>query len=169
MPLPALFLAWSLLAADPGAGGGAHEAEPLPSGAPTEPFRLAAWCYGAMDEYLAVYDRVKPDLIAIDKTFGSTVKNEKEPYAADMAAARQELKVLADAVAAAQKASASPLAQEGEQATALGRSIWAPAEAHSSRELARAWLSWALPDRCATNARDLSARSALLGKALKEN
>jgi hypothetical protein len=37
------------------------------------------------------------------------------------------------------------------------------------RELARAWLTWALPDRCASNAKELAASSALLGQALKYN
>jgi hypothetical protein len=37
------------------------------------------------------------------------------------------------------------------------------------RELARAWLTWGLPDRCDSNARQLAAKSALLGKALSYN
>lgn len=147
----------------------ATEAEPLPSSAPTQPYELAAWCYGAMSEYLDVYDRVKPDLRAIDKQFGSSVKNEAEPYAKDMAAARDELKVLAGAVEGAEKASAQVIAPRGAQAVKMGRSIWTPAEEKTRRELARAWLSWALPDRCDTNARELAAKSALLGKVLKYN
>jgi hypothetical protein len=122
-----------------------------------------------MSEYLAIYDRVKPDLKAIDKMFGSSEPNEPQPYASDMVAARQELKVLADAVTAAEKASPNPIAQQGAAAVKLGRSIWAPAEAMTSRELARAWLSWALPDRCDTTARGLASKSALLGQALKYN
>ena len=147
----------------------ATESEPLPSSAPTQPYELAAWCYGAMSEYLDVYDRVKPDLRDIDKLFGSSVKNEKEPYAGDIAAARDELKVLADAVEGAEKASAQVIAPRGAQAVKMGRAIWTPAEERTRRELARAWLSWALPDRCDANARDLAAKSALLGKVLKYN
>jgi hypothetical protein len=164
MPLPALVLALSLLATDaaqPPAG------EPLPSGAPKQEYPLAAWCYGALSEYLDVYDRVKPDLIAIDKQYGSSVPNEKEPYASDMAAARVELKVIGRAVQEAEQASPAPIAPQGVEAINLGRSIWRPAELKTRRELARAWLSWALPDRCDGNARELSAKSALLGKALK--
>jgi hypothetical protein len=164
MPLPALVLALSLLAADTTPP---PEGEPLPSGAPKQEYPLAAWCYGALGEYLDVYDRVKPDLIAIDKQYGSSVPDEKEPYAADMAAARDELKVIGQAVQAAEQASPSPIAPEGVEALNLGRSIWRPAEMKTRRELARAWLSWALPDRCDSNARELSAKSALLGRALK--
>ncbi len=151
-------------AAPPAAPG-----EPLPAGAPTQPYELAAWCYGAMSEYLTVYERVIPDLRDIDRTFGSSVKNEAQPYAADMAAAHDELKVLAAAVEAAEKASPQVISTDGAAAVVLGRSIWSPAETHTKRELARAWLSWALPDACDANARSLKARSDLLGQALKYN
>jgi hypothetical protein len=167
---PAVSLAvFSLVVGSAGLARGATESEPLPSSAPTQPYELAAWCYGAMSEYLDVYDQVKPDLRDIDKLFGSSVKNEKEPYAGDIAAARDELKVLADAVEGAEKASAQVIAPHGVQAVKMGRSIWTPAEERTRRELARAWLSWALPDRCDANAHELAAKSALLGKVLKYN
>ena len=168
MTAPSLLLALALMASQaspPPTSGG----EPLPPGAPTQPYELTAWCYGAMSEYLDIYERVKPDLRAIDKTFGSSVKNEKDPYSADMAAAHVELKVLAGAVEAAEKASPSPIAPQGAAAIKLGRSIWTPAEEKTSRELARAWLSWGMPDRCDSTARSLAANSALLGKALSYN
>lgn len=168
MTATALSLVLALLAAQaapaPAAGG-----EPLPPGAPTDDYPLTAWCYGAMSEYLDIYERVKPDLRAIDKTFGTSVKNEAEPYSSDMAAAHDELQVLAGAVEAAEKASPSPIAPQGAEAIKLGRSIWTPAEEKTRRELARAWLSWALPDRCDSTARALTAKSALLGKALNYN
>jgi len=148
-------------AADPG--------EPLPPGAPTEPYELSAWCFGALDEYLIIYDEVKPDLRAIDKMWGSSVQDEKEPYAQDMAAARKERKVLAGAVQAAEKASPDAIAPRGLAAIKKGRSIWASVEIKTHRELARAWLSWGLPDRCDSNARELAANAAVLGAALKYN
>ena len=147
--------------ADPG--------EPLPPGAPTQPYQLSAWCYGALSEYLDIYDKVKPDLRAIDKMFGSSVKNEKEPYSSDIAAARDELTVLAGAVEAAEKASPSPIQEQGRDAVKTGRAIWAPAEGKSERELARAWLTWGMPDKCDSTARQLAASSAVLGQALKYN
>src|SRR5665213_2535684 len=168
MTATSLSLALALLASQfppPQAPGG----ESLPPGAPTQPYELTAWCYGAMSEYLDIYERVKPDLRAIDKAFGSSVKNEKDPYSADMAAAHVELKVLAAAVVAAEKASPNPIAPQGAAAIKLGRSIWTPAEEKTSRELARAWLSWGMPDRCDSTARSLAANSALLGKALSYN
>jgi hypothetical protein len=168
--LPAVSLAAVTLAlGSAGFARAATEGEPLPASAPTLPYELAAWCYGAMSEYLEVYDRVKPDVRDIDKLFGSSVKNETEPYASDIAAARDELKVLADAVEGAEKASAQVISPRGSQAVKMGRAIWAPAEEKTHRELARAWMSWALPDRCDSNARELTAKSALLGKVLKYN
>jgi len=166
MPAPALLFALSLMASDPAP---APEGEPLPPGAPTQSYPLAAWCYGALSEYLDVYDRVKPDLRAIDKMFGSSVPNEREPYASDMAAARIELKKIGGAVQAAEEASPTAIAPQGVAAIDQGRAIWRPAELKTHRELARAWLTWALPDRCASNAKELAASSSLLGKALKYN
>jgi hypothetical protein len=169
MPASTIIFALALMAADAPAPAAPPQGEPLPAGAPTQDYPLTAWCYGAMSEYLAIYERVKPDLKAIDKMFGSSEPNEPQPYASDMAAAHKELQVLADAVTAAEKASPSPIAPQGGEAIKQGRSVWAPAEAKTNRELARAWLSWALPDRCDTTARTLASKSALLGQALKYN
>ena len=174
MKANASFLATTLLAlglalTPAGAAWSAEDGEPLPAGAPTQSYELAGWCYGAMSEYLDIYDRVKPDLRDIDKLFGSSVKNEAQPYASDIAAARVELKVLGGAVEAAEKASAQVISPRGAAAVRQGRSIWTPAEEKTRRELARAWLSWALPDRCDSNARELASSSALLGEALKYN
>lgn len=143
--------------------------EPLPATAPTDDYELSAWCYGALDEYLAVYETVKPDLRDIDRMWGSSVKNEREPYADDMAAARKERRVLAGAVEAAEKASPAPIAPHGIAAIHRGRAIWSLAEGKTHRELARAWLSWGLPDKCDSTARNLTANAAVLGAALKYN
>jgi hypothetical protein len=165
---PALVLALTLMATSapsPDAGGGG---EPLPPGAPTEPYQLSAWCYGALGEYLLVYDRVKPDLVDIDRQFGPPEK-EPEPFQSDMIAARQELKMIGGAVTAAEKASPRPIASEGVEAMHQGAAIWSVMETKTRRELARSWLVWALPDRCDTVSRDLAAKSVLLGKALSYN
>jgi hypothetical protein len=166
MSASAYALALALLASSPSPQ---REGEPLPPGAPTDDYQLTAWCYGALSEYLLIYEQVKPDLVAIDKAYGTSVKNEKEPYSADMAAARKEAKVLSDAVEAAEKASPTPISDSGAAAVMQGRAIWRPAQGNTRRSLARAWLTWALPDRCDTTARSLGSRSALLGQALKYN
>ncbi len=142
--------------------------EPLPAGAPTDPYQLTGWCYGALAEYLEIYDVVKPDLIAIDKMFGPAVK-ESEPYQSDIAAYRDELKIFGNAIEATEKASPQIISPQGAQAIRAGQSIWRPAEARTHRELARAWMSWGMPDQCDVNAKALLARSTVLGKALSFN
>ena len=77
--------------------------------------------------------------------------------------------MLAGAVQAAEQASPSPIGPKGAAAITQGQSIWRPAEAHTRRELARAWLSWDMPDKCDSTGHDLAAKSALLGKALTYN
>jgi len=164
---PALILALALMTAAPpddGGGGG----EPLPPGAPSDSYELSAWCYGALNEYLTIYDEVKPDLRDIDRMFGTSVV-EDEPYQSDMAAARVELKLIGDAVTDAEKASPRPIAPRGAAAMRQGASIWSLAEAKPHRELARAWMLWALPDACDSNARALMTRSLILGRALTYN
>ncbi|HEY3799157.1 MAG TPA: hypothetical protein VGL58_12455 [Caulobacteraceae bacterium] len=166
---PALIFALALAATDaqpaPSDQGGG---EPLPPGAPTQPYELSAWCFGALGEYLAIYEHVKPELRDIDKMFGTSVV-EDEPYQSDMAAYRIELKMLGDSVTDAEKASDRPIADRGVMAMRMGENIWSYAEAKTRRELARAWLLWSLPDKCDSNARELTARSLLLGRALKFN
>jgi hypothetical protein len=166
--IPALSLALSLmLTAAPSADQGGP-GEPLPPGAPTDSYELSAWCYGALDEYLGVYEKVKPDLRDMDHMFGTSVV-EDEPYHADMAAARIELKMIGGSVTEAEKASPRPISERGLAAIKQGRAIWSVAEAKTRRELARAWMLWALPDRCDSNAKELTQRSLLLGKALQYN
>ena len=163
---PALIFAATLLMGQPAVDS--NGGEPLPPGAPTDSYELAAWCYGALNEYLTIYEKVIPDLKDMDRLFGTSVVEDK-PYRADMAAAHVELKVIADAVTEAEKASPQPISQRGLSALRQGQSIWSVAEGKSERELARAWMLWALPDRCDSNARELAQRSLLFGKALSYN
>lgn len=137
----------------------ASAGEPLPPGAPTEPYELTAWCYGALGEYLTVYDRVIPDLRDIDSTFGASVHNEAQPYAEDVAAARLALTRFAAALRSAERASPQPISQRGAAAIQQGRGIWSVAERGSRRALARAWLYWGIPDQCDITARALRQRS----------
>ena len=161
---PTAILAAALLAS--AAAPPDNAGEPLPPTAPRVDYQLTAWCYGALKEYLDIYEQVKPELVDIDKMFGTSVK-EAEPYQSDMAAARVELKMIANAVTLAQKASPRPINEESTTAMRQGAAIWSVAETKSRRELARAWLTWALPDRCDSVAREVAAKSALFSGALK--
>ena len=163
---PALIRAATLLMGQPATDS--NGGEPLPPGAPTDSYALAAWCYGALDEYLTIYERVIPDLKDMDRLFGTSVV-EAKPYTSDMAAAHVELKLIAAAVTDAEKASPETIAPRGLSALHQGQAIWSVAEGKPERDLARAWMLWALPDRCDSNARELAQRSLLLGKALNYN
>jgi hypothetical protein len=164
--IPALVLAATLLTGAP--AGAETGGEPLPPGAPTDSYELAAWCYGALNEYLTIYEKVIPDLKDIDHMFGTSVVEDR-PYKSDMAAAHVELKLIGESVTDAEKASPEPITERGLASIRKGQAIWSVAEAKTERELARAWLGWALPDRCDANARELAQRSLLLGTALRYN
>ncbi|HVM98958.1 MAG TPA: hypothetical protein VMT68_02000 [Caulobacteraceae bacterium] len=172
-PAIALTLALMLTGAPPSADpagpqDAAQQGEPLPPGAPTDSYELSAWCFGALDEYLAIYPRIVPDLKDMDHMFGTDVV-EDQPYHADMAAAHDELKMIAGSVTDAEKASPRPISERGLAAIKQGRAIWSVAESKTRRELARAWMLWALPDRCDSNAKELTQRSLLFGRALNYN
>jgi hypothetical protein len=162
MSLVAL-MALSILAAEPATlppanpdpAAASQETEDIPPGAPTDDYGFVSWCYGATDEYLTIYTKVLPDLVDIDKTFGSPVK-EKVPYATDVAAQHLALKRFAAAIDAAEKATPDPInSTEGQAAVAKGRAIWSVAETLPNRKLADAWLFWGIPVRCERTAKTL--------------
>jgi hypothetical protein len=177
MPLAAL-LALTLLASGPAApdpiGNLVDQTAPrsaaapdddVPAGAPTDPYGFVAWCYGALGEYLEIYDGIKPELKDIDKRFGTSVV-ESEPYMTDVAEEKVALKRFAAAMEAAERASPSPIAPRGVEAMEKGRSIWVAAKLQPKRKLADAWLFWGVPNRCETTAKTLKTRSTLLGQAM---
>ncbi|QUD87733.1 hypothetical protein [Phenylobacterium montanum] len=151
-------------ASQPAAQAPAEDDDGVPPSAPKDDYRFVAWCYGALDEYLQIYDQVKPDLKAIDKMFGSPVK-EDEPYHDDVAEDRKALKRFGQAIEAAEKASLHPISPQGAAAMQSGRDIWSAAKLQPSRKLADAWLFWGLPNRCDIVAKQLKVRATLMGQA----
>ena len=139
--------------------------EDIPPGAPTDDYGFVAWCYGAMDESILVYQQVIPELTAIDRRIGSPV-HEAVPYADDVAEERLALKRFAAAMEAAERASPEPIADRGAADINLGRSIWSQAKLQPPRRLAQAWLMWGSPDHCETVAQSLKTRATLLGQAM---
>jgi len=137
----------------------------IPKGAPTDDYRFVAWCYGAMDESISVYQSIIPELKAIDQRIGSPVK-EEVPYAKDVAEERIALKRFAAAMEAAERASPRPIGPSGVAAIQQGRSMWDLAKQQPPRQLAHAWLLWGSPDRCEATAKTLKARATLLGQAM---
>jgi len=150
---------------DTGADAADDDGNDVPASAPKDDYRFVAWCYGALDEYLNIYQVVKPDLKAIDKLFGTPVV-EAEPYTADIAEDRKALKRYGAAIEAAERASLRPISDQGAQAIRDGRDMWAAAKQQPTRRLADAWLFWGIPPRCDRVADRLKARATLLGQAL---
>ena len=145
----------------------ADDDDAIPPGAPTDDYGFVAWCYGAMDESILVYESVIPDLKAIDARIGSPVK-EAVPYADDVAEERQagvEAVRIGDGGGRARQP-ASDRRRQGAAAMEQGRSIWSQAKLQPSRQLAHAWLMWGSPDRCEATAKTLKARATLLGQAM---
>lgn len=146
----------------------ASQEDDLPPGAPRDDYGLVGWCYGALGEYLSIYDDIKPDLKAIDKMFGSPVV-EKEPYSEDVAELRKAEKRFAAAMEAAEKASPQPISQHGADSIEKGRSIWSVVRLKTRRNLVDAWLFWGVPNRCETTSKSLKTRATLLGQAMAVN
>ncbi len=142
-----------------------QSSDEIPPGAPADDYGFVAWCYGALDESIGVYQTVLPDLKDIDARFGSPVK-EATPYAEDIVDEHKALKRFAAAMEAAERASPQPIADRGVKAMNMGRSIWDPAKLQPRRQLAHAWLMWGLPNRCESTAKTLKTRATLLGQAL---
>ena len=143
----------------------ANGADDIPPGAPSDDYGFVGWCYGALGEYLSIYDDIKPDLKAIDKMFGTPVV-EAEPYHEDVAQMRLAEKRFAAAMEAAEKASPQPIATHGADSIEKGRSIWSVARMKTRRNLVDAWLFWGVPGRCETTSKALKTRATLLGQAM---
>jgi len=182
MPLAAL-LALSVLAADPASAPPPATPAPLaaqglsrstalaapdqdsddendiPTNAPKDDYGFVAWCYGALDEYLDIYEVVKPDLKDIDKLFGSPVV-EAQPYSQDIAEDRKALKRFGVALAVARRTSPPPVVEQAEEAIRSGHAMWSLAKAQPHRRLADAWLFWGLPPRCDRAAKRLRTHTA---------
>jgi len=138
----------------------------VPASAPKDDFHFVGWCYGALSEYLDIYEVVKPDLKAIDKLFGTPVV-EAEPYSADVAEDRKALKRYAALLSLTEKASPHPINSRAEAEAAIsgGRAMWSAAKMQPHRRLADAWLYWGVPLRCDQAAQRLRDHTAPPGPA----
>jgi hypothetical protein len=169
---PALLFALALFAADPGLDtSGSAGATALP-GEPQTDYQLVAWCYGALSAHMSLHDEAMPEVERIERTFEThpgAANEELAFYAQQQKEGKKQLTLFRKAMTAAEKASIHPIQQEGATAIAQGRAIWAGADYADKRRLAQEWMSWALPDRCASTAQSLEQKSSVLGAALSYN
>jgi len=144
----------------------------FPPGAPHDDYQFVAWCYGSLRGYLDLHDQVMPEVTRIESTYrppGRKLSDDLKVYADIQKDGRGQLKLFQAALTAAEKASLRPINTIGAQALQKGRSMWIAGPGVSPARMAQEWMSWALPARCATTAKDLQAKATLMGASFKVN
>jgi hypothetical protein len=144
----------------------------LPPGAPRDDYPFVAWCYGSLRGYLDLHDQVMPEVTRIESTYrppGRKLSDDLKVYGDMQKDGRRQLKIFQAALTAAEKASVHPINTIGAAAVAKGRSMWAVTPGVTPARLAQEWMSWALPARCETTAKDLKAKATLMGASFKVN
>ncbi|MDP1738991.1 MAG: hypothetical protein Q8L23_16305 [Caulobacter sp.] len=138
---------------------------------PSDDYGYVGWCYGAMSGYVELYDRAMPEVTRIERAWPtpSTEENIREVYPAQRDEAKRNLVLFARAMEAAEKASPTPIQDQGAAAIRRGRGVWTGAGNVPKAQLAQFWMSWSPPAKCEETARTLEARSNLFGQALSFN
>lgn len=146
--------------------------ETYPSGAPHDDYQFVGWCYGALRGYLDLHDQVMPEVTRIESEFrrpGSNLADDLKVYADAQKEGRADLKLFQSALTAAEKASIRPINIMGAAAVEKGRAIWNAGPEVTKARMAQEWMSWTLPAKCQTTAKDLKKRAVLMGPAFKVN
>ena len=138
---------------------------------PADDYGYVAWCYGALDTYLNLYDRVMPEVTRIERAFpgprGADADLRLYPQMRDQA--KKDLALYRAAIVAAERASPRVIGAEGAVALRKGRAVWAGAAQATNAQVAREWMGWSPPARCGEVAKTLTVRSQVLGQALVSN
>ncbi|MES2341003.1 MAG: hypothetical protein V4597_04950 [Pseudomonadota bacterium] len=178
--MSALIAALALFAAAEPAAGAPAPAEltltedmPYPAGAPRDDYGLVAWCYGALRGYVDLHDQMMPDVTDIEKTPPvnpeTTLAEKLQAYATIQTRAKQDMKLFARAMEAAERASLKPINTIGAAAVKKGHATWAAAANMPKRQVAQNWMGWTLPVRCTPTAHALEERAKLMGKTFQVN
>lgn len=174
---PALLLALALFAADTdeAVATATPALQPVVAAAQAEPateYELVAWCYGALGAHMGLYDIAMPEVERIERQWAETPAAADEDiagYATQRDEGRKQLALFRSAMESAEKASIKPIQEVGVAAIRKGEATWTGSKFADPKFLAREWMSWGLPDRCATTAQSLESKSALLGQAISYN
>lgn len=146
---------------------------PVPPGAPEDDYGLVAWCYGALDGHMKLYDKVIPEVTRIETEIAKipgAPPADLQGYKDQRTAGRETLKQFRGAMEAAEKASAKAIAPYGAEQLKRGNTVWFTIrDSKDQKYLAREWMSWGLPGRCLPTAQKLTTRSKLFGSALTYN
>lgn len=139
--------------------------------APTDDYGYVAWCYGAISSYIELYDRAMPEVIRIERAWPtpSTEENITQVYPAQREEGKRNLVLFARAMQAAEKASPTPIQDQGLDGVRRGRAMWTGATSVPKAQLAQFWMSWSPPAKCEETAKALEKKSLLFGQALSFN
>ncbi|WGM38712.1 hypothetical protein [Caulobacter sp. NIBR1757] len=146
---------------------------PVPPGAPEDDYGLVAWCFGALDGHMRLYDKVLPEVTRIETEIAripGAPPADMQAYKDQRTAGRDTLKLFRGSMEAAEKASAKPISPYGAEQLKRGAGVWSTIrDTKDQKYLAREWMSWGLPGRCLPTAQKLATRSKLFGTALSYN
>ena len=122
----------------------------LPAGAPTDDYALVAWCYGALSRHMELHDQVWPEVQRIEAQFpqpGVSLKEALAAYDDQHKAGLAQLDLYAKALDLGEVAGKTG-GLERTVAIQVGRDVWQGSDGADPKELARAWMDWALPGQC---------------------
>jgi len=132
----------------------------VPRGAPVDDYEFVGWCSGILTGHMDLFRRVKPELDAISKRWGTLAEDEKD-YVEQRAAGQKAQALFAHAMRAAEAASSREIKPRGQAAIASGLAMWSEIDTVDATNQAYSWLNWGLPARCEKVAGQLEARATL--------
>ena len=131
-----------------------------PRGAPGENYDFVAWCHGALTGHMALYEKVKPELVSIEQP-GEIATDEKNDRL-QLQAGRDYLALYARALNGVDRGRPGALLERRKAAEAQGAAIWAPFDDVPARQRMWAYVGWDLPGRCETAAKAMETPSGRL-------
>jgi hypothetical protein len=156
----------ALMEKKPAAAEATVNAADYPAGAPTDDYGFVAWCHGALNGHMELYEQVKPQLAELERSAAEKAHSaqlDKE----QMEAGKEYLALYSRALVAAERATPTAIHDRGVQADLQGYRMWAPARNADPKNRMWAWLTWELPGRCETVAKKLEERSSLFAETFR--
>ena len=131
-----------------------------PRGAPAESYDFVAWCHGALTGHMALYEKVKPELVSIEQP-GEVATDEKNDRL-QLQAGRDYLALYTRALNGVDHGRYGALMTRRKAAEAQGEAIWAPYNDAPARARMWAYVGWDLPGRCETVAKAMETPAGRL-------
>jgi hypothetical protein len=131
----------------------APSSDGTPRGAPAQDYDFVAWCHGALAGHMALYEKVKPELVSIEQPgeVATDAKNDR----LQMEAGRDYLALYTRALNGVDHGRPGALLERRKAAEAQGAAIWDTFKSQPVRQQMWAYVGWDLPGRCETAAKAL--------------